>query len=109
MRFSKLRSLSPPKSLTPRPPEPRIEPPDKSHTLDVLVKKDVAEEEDGKEDCSESVAETATTKTDSRLKAFLGTLKFSFANRAESFFLLSAWLVFFLYNVSAYGKGSTWS
>ena len=73
------------------------------------MKKDVEGEEDDEQHDKEPVSEEEipTTKSDSRLKAFMESLKPPFANGAESIFLLSAWLVCFLYAVFAYGKGAT--
>lgn len=50
-----------------------------------------------------------TRKSHPRLMALREGFRLSSASRTESMLLLSAWLVYFIYNVSAFGKGATWS
>lgn len=49
------------------------------------------------------------SKRSSPFKVFTDGIRLSSASRAESILLLSAWLVYFVYSVTAYGKGATWS
>jgi len=75
----------------------------------VVVEEWAGEEETGEDEPVSKGSQVATGKSDSRFKAFTEGLRLSSASRAESMFLLSAWLVYFIYNVNAYGKGATWS
>jgi len=67
------------------------------------------EEDESEEEEAVPPGKQVTRKSGSRFTAFTEGLRLSSASRAESMFLLSAWMVYFIYNVNAYGKGATWS
>ena len=80
------------RELTPRPPKPRVDPPDKHRLPNGPVR-------EGKQ----------ATKSGS-LKAFRDGWRLSSGGRAETTILLSAWAVYLIYYVSyAFGKEASWS
>lgn len=114
----------------PRPPSARIDPPDKINSIDIInetattlrgvelgnpakngrtEKEERGKVSEQKDDNTEgarpsSKSDTARQSRIFNLKAMTGGLQSSSTSRVESFFLVSAWLTYFLYYVGALGK-----